>query len=129
MVPPIFAISHDQAFPSCLIRDHPCNPWSTAFGLFSGCSFRFLFQSRHSGRVDVHALDLTVDDPDRHRHRGAADLAVHDELRAAFAHIEREGERLAAMRALQGKGIGHTAKVFPRTAASNSKPTFYTGRP
>jgi len=103
-------------------------PWSTSFVLFRRGSPRFLFRALYSGRADIHTLDLSVDDPDRHRHRGAADLAIRDEFRAAFAHIEREGERLAAMRAFQGQGISHAAKVFHRTVASNSKPTFYTGR-
>ncbi len=60
-----------------------------------------------SAFLHQHFDDLPFPDFDGHGHRAAADFAIGHELGVAFGGVEWRLKRPAAMRALDGEGLGH----------------------
>jgi hypothetical protein len=58
----------------------------------------------------------------RHGHGPTADLAIHDELRVAFASVQRDSKKLPAMQALDGERFVHSSplKVLSRIEAKRA---------
>lgn len=56
-------------------------------------------------------INFPIGHTNNHAHRPAADLAVHDELGAAFRLVKGQGESLPAVRAPDGQRLVHAATV------------------
>jgi len=58
------------------------------------------FSIKNSRFLYFDPFNFAFRDLHRHGHGAAADLTVHDELRASLAHVQRQRKCFAAVRAL-----------------------------